>query len=129
MKTVLSVSLLCLSFNVFSQIPGDSSTNPSGVGFGSGTPGTTSPGTTTPGLNTPSPGATSPDFTGQPRGNEFPQQQQDITIPDVPSTNFPSTSPAFPSTTPAVPNTVPGATNPAGTGVAPGPVGSGTLGP
>lgn len=136
MKTVLSVSLLCLSFNVFSQSGGlggapsssmDTSANPSGVGFGAGTPGST-----TPGVNTPAPGATSPDFTGQPRGNEFPQQEMQDTTPDLPSTTTPNASPALPSTTPSVPNTqdaFPGATNPAGTGVVPGPAGSGTVGP
>lgn len=129
MKTILSVSLLCLSFNVFSQAGGlggapsntiDTTTNPSGVGFGAGTPGATSPGTSTPGVNTPSPADTSPDFTGQPRGNDFPQQEMQDTTPDLPSTSFPDTTPAFPSTTPSpVPNTqdaFPGATNPTGSG-------------
>lgn len=128
MKTILSVSLLCLSFSAFAQI--DSTTNPSGVGFGAGTPGTTKPGVSTPGIDTP--GIDTPAI-GQPRGNEFPRQEMQDTSLDLPSTSLPDTTPAFPSTTPSpVPNTqdaFPGATNPTGTGVVPGPTGSGTVGP
>lgn len=144
MKTLLSVGFLVISFNAFSQVGApasgiDPTTNPSGVGFGAGTPGNT----VTPPVTIPSPGAvpgsygtspatTTPDVTTPSRGNEFPQQQMQDNTPDLPSTNFPSTTPSFPNTTPSVPNTqdaFPGATNPAGTGVIPGPTGSPTVGP
>lgn len=137
MKTILSVSLFAISFNVLAQTAGfgsgtttpgsiDPSTNPSDIGFGGGRtindPGTTVPSNrdTVPGtMGSPASGA---DVIGPSRGNEFPQQQMQDTSRDIPSTNYPSSTPAIPDTTPAVPNTVPGATNPTGTGVAPGPV-------
>lgn len=135
MKTILSVSLFALSLNVLAQTAGfggstrtpgsiDPSTNPSDIGFGGGRtindPGTTAPSnrSTVPGtIGSPSSGA---DVIGPPRGNEFPQQEMQDTTPNLPSTNYPSSTPTIPDTTPAVPGTVPGAANPTGTGVAPG---------
>lgn len=143
MKTILSVSLFALSFSVMAQTAGfgsgtstpgsiDPSTNPSDIGFGGGRtindPGTTVPSSrnTVPGtMGAPASGA---DVIGPSRGNEFPEQQMQDTSPDLPSTNYPSSTPAIPDTTPAMPSTVPGATNPTGTGVVPGTVAPGATG-
>lgn len=126
MKILLSGSLLLMSLAAFAQTT--PTTNPTGVGFGAGTPGTTvtspvdtsSPGAL-PGSFGTSPATTNPDVSTDPRGSEFPRQEMQD-----------SQTPSFPDTTPSAPtnqNTFPGATNPAGSGVAPGPVGSPSVGP
>lgn len=117
-KTILSVVLLLLTIEVHSQTrtpgtatPGtatDPTTNPSGIGFGGGTPSGT---TTNPPVTIPSPGAV-PGTPGTGVQDNNLQQQEERTTPGVivpgsPST-FPDTTPAFPdSTVPARPS-IPG---------------------
>lgn len=121
MKKFLSFSMLLMCFSLYAQTT--PTTDPTGVGFGAGSPGT--PGVT-PGGTGMGPATTNPDVSSPPRGNTFPQQQQrQEPVPDQPSTNFPNTTPAFPNPS----GTTPSGTNSSGTGVAPGPVGSPSVGP
>jgi hypothetical protein len=140
-KAILSVALLLLTLEVHSQTgrpggattttPGtatDPTTDPSGVGFGGGTPSGT---ITNPPVTIPSPGAVPGDI-GDPtlQGDNLQEQQQRtpprVIVPDSPST-FPDTTPAFPdATVPAEPS-IPGERTIPDSGTTTGGTGTGTL--
>ena len=117
MKLIISVGIL-LSLGVFAQ--SNSTTNPTGVGFGAGSPGNT----ITPPISVPSPGAVPGSYGSNPA-----TATPDVTIPNEFGRQE-MQAPAVPRTTPGTNlDTVPDRMNPAGTGVIPGPTGSSTVGP
>lgn len=135
-KTILSIVFVLLTQGVHSQTrtpgtttPGtatDPTTNPSGVGFGGGSPSGT---TTNPPVTIPSPGAVPGSFDSGTQDDIIQQQQERtrprVIVPDSPST-FPDTTPAFPdSSVPARPS-IPGERTIPGTGTTTGGTDSGT---
>jgi hypothetical protein len=119
MKFIISVSFF-LSIGVYAQ--SNSTTNPTGVGFGADSPGNT----ITPPIGVPSPGAVPGSY-----GTNPATATPDVTIPNEFGRQE-MEAPGVPRTTPQAPDnldTFPDRVNPTGTGVIPGPTGSSTVGP